>query len=201
MKPIIGIIGGIGGGKSLVAGELVKRGGYLIAGDLLGHEALRQPDIKARAVERWGRAILDEGGEIRRRLLGKIVFADVQELRALEGLVFPFIGNRIRKEIDKANDDPAARLIVLDAAVMMEAGWDRACDKVIFVDAPRAVRLQRLLANRGWSEREVTAREKAQLPLPVKQARADGIVDNAGPPEKAAGQIDKLLREWGMGTK
>ena len=68
--PIVGIIGGIGSGKSLVAGELVKHGGYLIAGDELGHEALRQDEIKDKVVKRWGRDLLvDEQGEIQRRLL------------------------------------------------------------------------------------------------------------------------------------
>ena len=88
MTMIVGIVGGIGSGKSLVAGELVKHGGCLIAGDMLGHEALRQPDIKEKVIERWGRDLL-EGGEIQRRRLAQKVFADPKELRALESLVFP----------------------------------------------------------------------------------------------------------------
>src|SRR5438309_2232365 len=97
--PIVGIVGGIGSGKSVVAGELVKQGGYLIAGDLLGHEALRQPDIKEKVVQRWGRDLLDGQGEIQRRRLGHKVFVDPAELRALEAMVFPWIGRRIREEI------------------------------------------------------------------------------------------------------
>src|SRR5438132_14343502 len=102
---ILGIVGGIGSGKSLVADELVQMGGTLIAADKLGHEALRQADIKDKVIERWGRELLDEKGEIQRRVLGRIVFADAKELRALEALVFPYIGKRIQEEIAKARQD------------------------------------------------------------------------------------------------
>jgi dephospho-CoA kinase len=192
---IVGIIGGIGSGKSLVAGELVKHGGYLIAGDSLGHEALQRPDIKEEVVRRWGRDVLDERGEVQRRRLSHKVFADLKELRALEALVFPWIRHRIWEEIAKARA-AGSRLIVLDAAVMMEAGWDKHCDKVIFVDAAREVRLERLLEKRGWSAEEVLARESSQLPVEDKRRRADAVIHNSGPPERVAEQVEKLLREW-----
>ncbi|MBI3410891.1 MAG: dephospho-CoA kinase [Planctomycetes bacterium] len=193
--PILGLIGGIGSGKSLVAEEFVKQGGFLIAGDALGHEALRQDDIKARIVERWGPDVLDENGRIQRRNLGTIVFGNPEELRALEAIVFPFIGKRIREEIAKAG---AAKFIVLDAAVMMEAGWDHNCDRIILVDAPADVRLRRLLEKRGWNEAEIQAREKSQLPVEDKRRRADFVIDNAGPPERLASQVQKILEELGV---
>jgi dephospho-CoA kinase len=193
---IVGIVGGIGSGKSLVAGELVKHGGYLIAGDALGHEALRQPHIKQQVVERWGREVLDEEGEIKRRCLGHKVFADPEALRALEALVFPWIGTRIREEIARARLGTALPMIVLDAAVMMEAGWDKNCDRVIFVDAPREARLQRLLAQRGWSAEEVLARERSQLPVDDKRRRADAVIDNSQAPAQVAEQVETLLRQW-----
>lgn len=196
-KPIIGIIGGIGSGKTLVATELVKHGGYLISGDQLGHEALRQDEIKAKVVERWGKELLDERGGIQRRLLGKRVFADINELRALEVLVFPYIGRRIGEEIDKARSDPAVRMIVVDAAVMMEAGWDHHCDRVLFVEAPRQARLERL-EKRGWSEQDLAEREKAQMPPEEKRRRADAIIDNSGAPQRVPEQIEQVLRAWGM---
>jgi dephospho-CoA kinase len=192
---IVGIIGGIGSGKSLVASELVKRGGYLIAGDALGHEALQRPDIKEEVIKRWGRDVLDERGDIQRRRLSHKVFANTKELRALEALVFPQIGKRIWEEIAKARL-AGSGLIVLDAAVMMEAGWDKNCDKVIFVDAPCAMRLQRLLDKRGWSAEEVLARESAQLPLEDKRRRADAVIDNSEAATRVAEQVEKLLQEW-----
>ena len=198
--PILGLIGGIGSGKSLAAGEFVKQGGYLIAGDALGHEALRDEEIKRRVVERFGPGVLDENGVVQRRKLGTIVFGDSAELRALEAIVFPFIGKRIREEIPKAGAAMAgaAKFIVLDAAVMMEAGWDHNCDRIIYVDAPADVRRRRLLEKRGWSEMEIEARAKSQLPVEDKRRRADFVIDNSGSPEAMAPQVKRVLEELGI---
>src|SRR5579883_3248104 len=84
--PVIGLIGGIGSGKSRIAAALAQRGARIISGDELGHQALRQPAIRERILQRWGAELLDEHGEIQRRRLGAIVFRDPAELRALEAL-------------------------------------------------------------------------------------------------------------------
>ncbi len=190
---MIGVIGGIGSGKSVVAAELARRGGSLIVADKLGHEALREPDVKQRVVQRWGKELLDPEGEIDRKKLGAIVFAETSELRELEKLVFPFIGRRIHEEIDKANRDAAVRFIVLDAAVMVEAEWDRHCDLVVFVEAARPIRLERLRKQRGWNELHVAAREQAQMPLEDKRRRAHAVLTNDGKPEELARPIEALL--------
>jgi dephospho-CoA kinase len=197
MKPVVGLIGGIGSGKSRVSAEFARRGARVIAGDQLGHEALRQPEIKARVVGRWGEGILDEQGEVNRRKLGGIVFADPQERKALEAISHPWIERRLTEEIEKARRDPAVALVLLDAAVLLEAGWNRHCDWLVYVHAPRAVRLRRLAGQRGWSEKEVDDRSRAQLPLTEKVSRADYVIDNSGPPEDAARQVDDLFRQWG----
>src|SRR5205807_799653 len=78
-KIVVGLVGGIGSGKSLVAAAFAKHGARVISGDQLGHEALQQPDIKKRITEQWGRGVVDTKGEIDRRSLGAIVFADAKE--------------------------------------------------------------------------------------------------------------------------
>jgi dephospho-CoA kinase len=88
------------------------------------------------------------------------------------------------------------RFIVLDAAIMLETGWSRRCDKLIFVDTPRPLRLERLRQHRGWSEEEVDRRERAQMPLIEKQQRADAVVSNAAGPEEVAHQVRELLAAW-----
>jgi dephospho-CoA kinase len=193
-KPVIGLIGGMGSGKSLVAAELARRGARVISGDRLGHEALKQPDVRARVVERWGPAVLDERGEVDRRKLGAIVFANERERQALEALVFPTIERGICEAIGAARSDPEVKLVVLDAAIMVEAGWDRACDRLVFVDAPHAARLRQLADQRGWSAKEVEARENAQMPLAKKKERADFVLDNSGTPEQLARQVEDLWR-------
>ncbi len=196
-KPVIGLIGGIGSGKSTVARQLVDRGGVLIAGDQLGHEALRQPDIRQQIVQRFGAQIQDERGDIDRKRLGAIVFADQQQRRALEAIVFPYIERGVAAGIAAARADPTARFIVLDAAVMLEAGWDRHCSKLIFVDAPPEIRLARL-GQRGLQTPDVAARENAQWPLEEKKRRADAVVTNSGPLLQVAAEIGALLHKWGL---
>src|SRR5262249_20846035 len=154
-KLVIGLIGGMGSGKSLVAHELERRGAKVISGDRLGHEALRQPEIRDRLIKRWGTQILDNDGKIDRPKVAAIVFADPAERRALEALVHPWIERRLGEEVAAAEADPAIGLVVLDAAVMLEAGWNKMCDRLVYVDAPREVRLRRLAEQRGWTAKEV----------------------------------------------
>jgi dephospho-CoA kinase len=195
-KPVLGLIGGMGSGKSRVASLLAERGGRVVSGDRLGHEALRQADVREALARRWGPRILDEQGEVNRRAVGQIVFDNPQERRALEALVFPWIERGIREEIEVAAADPAVAFIVLDAAVMLEAGWDRFCDRLLYVDAPDEVRLRRLAAQRGWTADEVAARTRAQMPLAQKKDRADAVLDNAGPSGQTARRVDELLEQW-----
>jgi dephospho-CoA kinase len=197
---VIGLIGGIGSGKSRVAAAFARRGGRVIDADRIGHEALRQPELRARVVEAFGTEVLAPCGEVNRRQLAARVFGDPQRRRTLEAIVFPWIGKRIREEIEQAQADPAVRLIVLDAAVMLEAGWNNVCDRLIYVHAPRAVRLKRLAEQRGWNEKEVEARESAQLSLNEKASRADFVVDNSGLPELMESQVDALLRRLPGGS-
>src|SRR5260370_32278 len=129
--------------------EVRGHGGIVISGDKLGHEALQDPDIKAAVVKRWGSSILDREGNIDRRRLGKIVFADPSERQALESLAFPYIERRIVEGIDKARRERTAGFIIVDAAVMLEAGWNKHCDRLVYFKAPRARRLGRLAVPRG----------------------------------------------------
>ena len=195
-KPIIGLVGGMGSGKSLVAQAFASRGGLVITADAFGHEALEQPETLARIAERWKERVLDEHGNVDRRKMGAIVFASPVERANLEMLVFPWIEQRIRAEIAKAQNDPKVPFIVLDAAIMLEANWNNVCSKIVYVHAPRAVRLERLTTQRGWTVEEVANRETAQLPLAVKASRADVAVDNSGSVENTRNQVDALLRSW-----
>ena len=193
-KRIIGLIGGIGSGKSRVAAAFAKRGARVISGDQTGHEALKQPEIRDQVEKRWGKALIDEKGEVNRRALGRIVFAKQEELRALEAMVFPWIGQRLRDEIAAAARDVQVPLIVLDAAVMLEAGWNNVCDRIVYVHAPRDARLRRLAETRGWTAKEVEARESVQMSLTEKATRADFAVDNSGMPEELERQVEAIWR-------
>jgi len=194
-KPVIGLIGGIGSGKSAVSAEFARHGGRIISGDQLGHEALRQPEIRDRVIRRFGQGIVGPDGSITRRALGAIVFADPIARRDLEALVFPYIERRILEEIETAQSAVEVRFVLLDAAIMLETGWNKVCDWLVYIHVPRELRLERLNRQRGWSEKEVTAREQAQMPVTDKATLADFTVDNSGPLPESARQVYHLLQE------
>jgi dephospho-CoA kinase len=197
-KLVVGLIGGIGSGKSQVAAAFARRGARIIAGDQLGQAALRDPENRARVARRWGKDVLDDKGEIDRRRLAALVFAEPGELKALEAITHPWIRRRIQAEIEEARHDPAVPLIVLDAAIMLEAGWNEVCDRLVYIEAPRGLRLERVKRQRGWTEKEVTAREEAQLPLTEKVVRADHVLKNSASLEHLDRQVHDLLHLWGL---
>jgi dephospho-CoA kinase len=195
-KPVIGLIGAIGAGKSTAARCFAARGGYAIDADALGHEALRQPEIVAALVDRWGERVRKSDGSLDRREIGRIVFADPAERNALEATVFPYIGRRTREEIAAAQTNPGVSFVVLDAAVLLEAGWGQLVDKLVYLDAPRPVRVERLAARSGWTEADLAAREAAQWPPEVKKMRADAVLLNDADPGALQERVDRLLAGW-----
>lgn len=197
-KLVVGLLGGIGSGKSQVAAAFARHGARIIAGDQLGQAALRDPDIRARVVSCWGQGVVNAHGAIDRRRLAAIVFANPAQRKELEAITHPWIRRHIHAEVEEARHDPHVPMIVLDAAVMLEAGWNDVCDHLVYVEAPREVRLERVARQRGWSEKEMEAREQAQLPLTEKAVRADHVLDNSASLEHLNRQVNDLLHLWGL---
>jgi len=195
-KLVIGLLGGIGSGKSLVASLFHKQGAKVMDADKLGHQALQDPDIREKILSRWGRDLLDTQGTIDRKKLAAIVFSQPAERKILESFVHPFIAGRIREEVVKGFHDPGCRFLVLDAAVMLEAGWNKACDRLVFIDTPKNQRLDWITKTRGWTEQQLEDREKAQLPLEQKAVLADHIIQNNGSQEKLQQQVEELVKSW-----
>jgi dephospho-CoA kinase len=198
--PVIGLIGGIGGGKSAAAAVMAERGAVVIDADAVGHEVLDRPAIQKRLVDRFGSEIVaargagaEAGPRVDRRALGKIVFADASARRDLEAIVHPPMIEDFKRTIDEAQRSGSATIVVLDAAVLLEAGWDHSCDLVVFVDAPRADRLARVERTRGWSRANLQAREAAQLSCDAKRERSDYVLPNVAGPEALAVEVDRFL--------
>ena len=198
--PVIGLIGGIGGGKSAVAQLLAARGSAVIDADAVGHDLLEDPAIRGRIVDRFGTGVLEPSPagdadmpRISRRALATIVFADARALRDLEAILHPAMRSHFHRSIDRLVRTGGRRCIVLDAAVLLEAGWDDLCDRIVFVDAPRAERLRRVRQARGWSEETFAARERSQWPVEQKRHRADWIVTHDGDPDRLGREVDRLL--------
>lgn len=195
-KPVFGLIGGIGAGKSTAAGCLAARGGFVIDCDKLGHVALEQPEVKEKLRVRWGDAVFNPDGGVNRRAVAGVVFGTAAERQWLESVVFPEIGRLADARIRAADADPYARFSVLDAAVLLEAGWKDRCDKVVYIDAPRELRLKRLASRSGWVSQELTSRESAQWPAEVKKRHADVVVMNDGTRDELQQRIDHVLSDW-----
>ena len=196
-KPVIGLVGAIGAGKSTAAAAFAARGGFVVDADRLGHETLDSPEIRRQVLDRWGSRgnLLKPDGRLDRRAIAALVFADPAERTALEAIVFPQIGARAQDAIRNAQENPAAKFVVVDAAVMLEAGWNDVCSRIVYVDASREMRLARLAA-RGWTDADLTAREAAQWPAEKKMKRASAVIVNEGSREQLQEQVDRLLEQW-----
>jgi len=192
-KPVIGLAGGIGSGKSAVADILEQLGCVVAHSDEVGRAALRDPAIRDELVAWWGETILDGAGEIDRSAVAAIVFADPAQRRRLEALTHPWI--EAKRATQFAAAPPEAPALVIDAPLLFEADLDKKCDAVIFVDAPRQTRLNRLRSGRGWQEEDLRRREDSQLPLDVKRSRADYVIQNDGDLSDLVVQVRSTLSE------
>ncbi|NLF73571.1 MAG: dephospho-CoA kinase [Candidatus Anammoximicrobium sp.] len=193
---LIGILGGVASGKSAVSNRLKMLGAVVLDADRAGHEVLREPEVKEALRRRWGDAVFDAAGEVDRRKVAGIVFAETcrgrEELAFLEQLTHPRIERRLRGQLEELSLR-GVRVAVLDAPVMLKAGWDRMCDGLVFVDTPRHVRLARA-RQRGWTEAVLAAREAAQEPLETKRRRAVTLIDNSSSWEHLHEQVDRFWR-------
>lgn len=192
-KPVIGLAGGIGAGKSTVARLFEELGAAVIDSDRLHHEQLADPDVRAVLRCWWGDGVFAPSGEVDRRRLAAIVFNDPEALARLEGLTYPRIDRRRAELLEELERDPRARVVVLDSPKLIEAGVDRMCDAVVFVEADRATRLGRVAERRGWDDAELARRERWQAPLEHKRARADYVVVNHSTIDELRREVERVL--------
>lgn len=196
---VVGILGGIASGKSLVTGLLARRGAWIINADRIGHQVLKTSEVKALIRQRWGDAVFNTDGEVDRSALAAIVFGSSpeseKERQILEQFTHPAIGEGIRAELERAAAE-GTQIVVLDAPVMLEAGWDTECNTLVYIDAPREIRRQRALKSRGWKEEDFAAREGAQKSLEKKRSQADFVIDNSTCIDTVEQQVDRLWETW-----
>lgn len=174
--PVIGLAGGIGAGKSTLAGILHSLGCFVSDADQLARAVLEEEDVQSTIRGWWGPEMLGEAGKIDRTALGTKVFSDVTALRKLEGLLHPRI-EAARAAAFAAAGTP--RAFVIDAPLLFETGLDEACDAIIYLETPQSVRIERVRA-RGWDEEELLRRERLQWALDRKRERADHVLTNDG---------------------
>lgn len=192
-KPVIGITGGIGSGKSLVASQLAKLGCGIIDADELSKIAMTDAIILKQVRKEWGDDIFEISGQLSRQALGEKVFSDSKQLKILESLIHPFIHKNRKKQRNIMLNDESIVAIVEDCPLLFEMGLDSEVDLTIFIASDDDVRLQRVQNNRGWSEQELTKRQKNQLELDIKAEYADYVVNNNGGEKDCFDQIRLVL--------
>ncbi|MGV6814921.1 MAG: dephospho-CoA kinase [Phycisphaerales bacterium] len=192
VTPVIGIVGGIGSGKSSVAKEFESLGCVVSDSDQSVHEIMEDPKVIAQMVEWWGKRVLSADGTIDRRRVAEIVFENEFDRRRLEGLIHPLVHQKRREMVEGAVSRGVAGVII-DAPLLFEAGVDAECDAVVFVDTPKNIRQSRVEQSRGWSEEELEKREKTQLGLEHKRKRSDYVVANSGSPDELHRGVARVL--------
>ena len=176
---IIGLTGGIGTGKSEVARILATLGAVVISADQLGHQAYTpHTETWDEVVRVFGEGILQSSGEIDRKQLGAIVFADPEQLARLNGIMHPRMSRTVSQQIEKLREE-GALVVVVEAAVLFEAGWDSLVDEVWTTESPLDNVVDRLMARNGLDRAEVVKRIKSQMSSKERSARSQVVVDNS----------------------
>jgi dephospho-CoA kinase len=175
---LIGLTGNIGSGKSTVAQLLSERGATIIDADVLSRRAVEVGTAAYRSIaERWGTSILAPDGAIDRSALRRIVFSEPKQLEQLNKIVHPAV-ERMRVALVEQARQRGDRVVVCDIPLLFEKKMTGRFDRILLVDAPRPVRLERLVRERGLRETEAMDMIVAQMPAELKRARADFVIDN-----------------------
>jgi dephospho-CoA kinase len=190
---VIGLTGGIGSGKSTVAGYLAGLGAAVIDLDKVGHGVIRSgSQVFRQVVSEFGEGLLNADGEIDRTRLGDIVFKNPQALARLNRIVHPAIDKVVTDRVE-AYRRQGKKVVVLEAAAILEAGRAAQANEIWVTVAPEAAVLQRLRARSGYSEEESNARLRSQLSSEERIKHADVVIDNDGTLDELKTRVE---HEW-----
>lgn len=192
MTKVIGLTGGIGSGKSTVSQYLKELGAVIIDADKVGHEAF-QPGTEAwrEVVATFGRDIVTPNGEIDRKKLGAIVFDNPQALTQLNRIMHPKMRDMMKAEIDEYRRQGVA-VVVLEAAILIEANWAPLVDEVWVTTAPESAVLERLKKQRGLAEEQTLSRIRSQLSNGERLKHANVVITNEGNIEEVRARVKEL---------
>ena len=197
MGRVIGLTGGIGSGKSRVAGMLRELGAVVIDADRVAHEVYRPASDGWQAVvDAFGRGVLDADGSISRRKLGSIVFRDNDARSRLNAIVHPLVRRRLGDRISRAQRD-GATVVVVEVPLLVEAlqsggNWERAFDQIWVVTAPEAQVIERVLARGGMDEARIRAVIRSQATPAERLPFADVVIDNSGGIDRLRNRVATL---------
>ncbi|HOC53134.1 MAG TPA: dephospho-CoA kinase [Caldisericia bacterium] len=186
---IIGLTGNIASGKSKISEYLKTKGFKIIDADLIGKTILEDEFIKNRLVRVFGTEIMNKDGSIDRKKLGTIAFSSKENLEKLNRITLPLLSKKIKKKINEYKRKKT-KLIVLDAAILIEAKWNKIVDEVWVVYTNPEVQLDRLIKRENYSIEEAKNRIDAQMDIDEKLKYADVIINNSFDWENTKQQVD-----------
>jgi len=177
---VIGLTGSIGTGKSEAARQLEALGASIISADQVGHEAYT-PNTEAweHVVSAFGDEILQDDGEIDRRKLGTIVFSDPGQLERLNQIMHPRMAQMVADKVEVLRGQ-GVEVVVVEAALLFEAGWDSLVEEVWTTDSPERAVIERLKVRNGMSEEEARKRMSSQMGRTERLDRSDYVIENSG---------------------
>jgi len=191
-----GLTGGIASGKSTVAGMFAELGAKIIDADRLGHELLRAPlPAHQEVLQRFGGGILDSAGEIDRKRLGALVFADPAKLQALNAILHPRIIGRVEELAAHYHAQDPRAVVLVDAALIYEAAVQNRFAKVLVAWCRPEQQIERLMANTGMSRTEAERRIAVQMPVEEKRRRADYVIDCSGSVEDSRARVQTVYSD------
>ena len=189
---VIGLTGGIASGKSTVSAKLKELGAAVIDADLLARDVVRKGEIAYnKIVQCFGADILLPGGDIDRKKLGDIVFSDKEKLELLNSITHPEIINRMKERIQELKAE-GAKVIVVDAAILIEMGLHKYVDSVWVLSVDRETQLKRLVERDKFNYREAENRINSQFTNEVRKKYADVVIDNSKPIEEVEKRLEEL---------
>jgi dephospho-CoA kinase len=191
----IGLTGGIGSGKSTVAKILSELGAPSLDADKVAHLTyVPSGPAYGKVVEAFGREILDADGEIDRKKLGPIVFAQPEKLKALTDIVWPATLEALRKSVGEIRARGETLPIVVEAAILIEANWMPMCDEIWLVTAARERVIERVERDRGMAREQIEARIRAQLSDAERTRHASLVIKNDGTLDELRAEVERVWR-------
>jgi dephospho-CoA kinase len=189
---VIGLTGNIASGKTAVADRFARRGATIIDADVLAREAVTKgsPALES-IVKKWGSGVLDAGGNLDRASLRHIVFENQADLDELNEIVHPEIRRLRANEIDEASRR-GDKVVVCVVPLLFERHLAGEFDTIVLVDAPRTLRLERIVRDRGIDEAEAMKMIASQMPADLKRAGSDYVIENAGSLDELEAEVDRV---------
>jgi dephospho-CoA kinase len=189
---VIGVTGNLGTGKTTVSQMLVELGARHIEADEVGHELLQHDKMARRQiVAAFGKSILNASGEIDREKLARLVFDDKAALARLNRITHPRILRLVKRKIEEYHK-ASAGVVVVEAALLIEAGWRSQVDQLWVTTAPEGTIVARLMKSRGMTEEQILDRLRAQMPQEEKARQADVVINTDCPIGELKARVKEL---------